>query len=158
MQACEVHRSFRSKVIGLENKVAELRSAGRPRAAVPTWSLLEAEVHRLRRARGPWILGAGSRGRPSPRGHCLRPGFIAFAGREAHGYSGQVHDGGRPHVVIARGRGSSPSPGERPMDTRRRFTTAAVPTWSLLEAEVHRLRRARGPWILGAGSRGRPSP
>ena len=38
----------------------ELRSAGRPRAAVPTWALVEREFGLLWWAEGPCLLRAGS--------------------------------------------------------------------------------------------------
>src|SRR5581483_7252086 len=68
----------------------ELRSTGRPRAAVPTWALLEGRVLKP----GAWGLKPGAeesscarpdgRGRPSPRGHCWSPEFhVGIAGGQS---------------------------------------------------------------------------
>src|SRR5581483_2886909 len=53
--------------------------------------------------------------------------FIAFSGPQAHGYSGQAHEGARSHVSIA--------PKE----------------------DFHSLGWAKSPCMLRTGSRGRPS-
>src|SRR5581483_2489336 len=55
--------------------------------------------------------------------------FIAFSGPQAHGYSGQAHEGARPHVSIAPKEDFSfPTVVQKPMQAQDRLTRAPVPT------------------------------